>query len=208
MKSLLSAYKKRISPQKIYIYIDLNICKCIIIGGLTVSSIAMNIAGFPFFFWLHFSFFCMAYFFLFFCLCIIFRMLSLTCGLVALSLFANLMGKVILLVFCHCWHIASSMLDITLALIFSQLPHPECWMPRSHWRLSNGLLCLLGSRSVFVFRGPPFVLDVIRGFIPCEVSVTLWFVQQYRNPCCAVLLSSLLWLKPYWFLAHCLEYSE
>lgn len=35
------------------------------------------------------------------------------------------------------------------ALIFSQLPHPECWMPRSHWRLSKALglfFFLLGSR--------------------------------------------------------------
>lgn len=84
------------------------------------------------------------------------------------------------------------MLDITLALIFSQLPHPECWMPRSHWRLSIafGLLCLLGSwcspgSRVCVVCGVclqrlllfmymcnwPLAAEVP---VHCEVYVTLW----------------------------------
>lgn len=39
-------------------------------------------------------------------------------------------------------------LTLTLALIFSQLPHPECWMPRLPLEappVASGLLCLLGS---------------------------------------------------------------
>lgn len=83
------------------------------------------------------------------------------------------------------------MLDITLALIFSQLPHPECWMPRSHWRLSIafGLLlpawCSPGScvmecgagvclQMLFLFM---FICHwPLAAEIPvhCEVCVTLW----------------------------------
>lgn len=115
------------------------------------------------------------------------------------------------------------MLDITLALIFSQLPHPECWMPRSHWRLSIafGLLCLLGSWCSpgsrvcvvveFVSRGFCYVIICVIGLsqqrLQCTVkyvwhcghfTVCTWLPQFLL--CSTVLLPS--WLKPYWYSAH------
>lgn len=112
--------------------------------------------------------------------------------------------------------IASSMLDITLALIFSHLPHPECWMPRSHWRLSIafGLLCLLGSLmpAWFLCVCVVVMVDFVSGGSHIYVNVrlpsrsrgssTLWsicdtvdiivFVQTCHNTYCEVLFSSSL----------------
>lgn len=98
---------------------------------------------------------------------------------------------------CQCQPIASSMLDITLALIFSQLPHPECWMPRlplealnCFWLalpawflvlawfscLCGGGVCLL---MLFMFMcNWPLAAEVP---VHCEVCVILWsFYCSYR----------------------------
>lgn len=113
------------------------------------------------------------------------------------------------------------MLDMILALIFSQLPHPECWMPHSHWRLSIafGLLCLLGSRLVLVFcvvvefvsGGSCYLCICVIGLSEQRFQCTVKYVwhcghftvctglPQYLM-CSIVLLPS--WLKPYWYSAH------
>ena len=113
------------------------------------------------------------------------------------------------------------MLDTTLALIFSQLPHPECWMPHSHWRLSIafGLLCLLGS-----WCSPGSLVCVVMEFVSrgsCSLCICVIGLSQQRSQCtlkyvcghftvCTRLPQYLLcstvflpsWLKPYWYSAH------
>lgn len=152
MKPLLSAFKgfshkkiERLKHLQVHYYW----------WSFKASSISMTIAGYNFFS----CFFC-----LFLCLCFFSRMFygisfSWTASYLACSLWpavlwlfhwsANLPDeKVIRLSSVTASTSHHQMLDIILALIFSQLPHPECWMPHSHWRLSIafGLLCLLGSR--------------------------------------------------------------
>lgn len=114
------------------------------------------------------------------------------------------------------------MLDISLALIFSQLPHPECWMPRLPLEALNcfwlalpawflvlawfSCLCGGGVRlqtlSLFMCNWP------LAAEVPvhCEVCVRLWsFYCLHRITtvlivqCCS---PSPPWLKPYWYSAH------
>lgn len=140
MKSLLSAYKKRISPQKIYIYIDLNICKCIIIGGLTVSSIAMNIAGFPFFFFGYIFFFAWLIFFFSF----VYASYS-ACSLWPAALWLS-----------HClltwWEKSSSLFSVTAGT-----SHHQCltllwpWSSVSSHTLNAGCLAPIGGSQMACF---------------------------------------------------------
>ncbi len=107
--------------------------------------------------------------------------------------------------------IASSMLDITLALIFSQLPHPECWMPRLPLEALNcfwlAFACLgLGARLVsrvcvvveFVSRCSCYLCMCVTGLLQqrfsalwsvCDTVVILLFVQDYHSSYRAVLFS-------------------
>lgn len=112
--------------------------------------------------------------------------------------------------------------DITLALIFSQLPHPECWMPRLPLEALNcfwlalpawflvlvWLSCLCGGGVCLLVLllfmcNLPLIAEVP---VPCEVCVILWWYYclygittvlnvQYFSP-------PLSWLKPYWYSAH------
>lgn len=111
--------------------------------------------------------------------------------------------------------IASSVLDMILALIFSQLPHPECWMPHSQLEALN---CFWLALPAWVFRlvlvlvwwwwwslSPAadviYVLCIIvslashsRGsgapWSVCDTVVIWLFVQDYHSTSCAVLFSS------------------
>lgn len=112
------------------------------------------------------------------------------------------------------------MLDMTLALIFSQLPHPECWLPRSHWRLSIafGLLCLLGSLGaclvlVFVWwwsLSPEAPILYVWLASHSRGSSAVWHCGHFtvwyctRLPQCLLCSNVLLpsWLKPYSYSAH------
>lgn len=114
------------------------------------------------------------------------------------------------------------MLDITLALIFSQLPHPECWMPRLPLEALNcfwlafyllGSWCSPGSRVCVVVEFVSrcscyFCLNVIglwQQRFQCTVNmsdtvVIALFAQDYHSSYCT--FSSPSWLKPYWYSAH------
>lgn len=116
------------------------------------------------------------------------------------------------------------MLDISLALIFSQLPHPECWMPRLPLEALNcfwlalpawflvlaWFSCLCGGEvrlqtlSLFMCMcNWPLAAEVP---VHCELCVRLWsFYCLHRITtvlivqCCSL---SPPWLKPYWYSAH------
>lgn len=75
------------------------------------------------------------------------------------------------------------MLDITLALIFSQLPHPECWMPRLPLEALNcfWLACLLGSWCSLGFR-----VYVVVDFVwrrSCYLCICVIGLSQHRFQC-------------------------
>lgn len=127
--------------------------------------------------------------------------------------------KAISPVVCHCQPIASSMLDMTLALIFSQLPHPECWMPRSP---SGGSQLLLACFACLVSWCSPgsrvcVVVECVSGS-SCYLCICVIGLSQQRFQCtveyvwhcghfntvCIVQCCSLppSWLKPYWYSAH------
>lgn len=122
---------------------------------------------------------------------------AMTCSRVAFSMNCKLHEKAHPPLVCHCWPIASSMLDLTLALIFSQLPHPECWMPRLPLEALNcfwlalpawflmlaWFLCLCGGGVViYVYvslasrsRGSSALRSM------CDTVVILLSVQDYHN---------------------------
>ena len=122
------------------------------------------------------------------------------------------------------------MLDISLALIFSQLPHPECWMPRLPLEALNcfwlalpawflvlaWFSCLCGGggvrlQTLLLFMcvcNWPLAAEVP---VHCEVCVRLWsFYCLHRITtvlivqCCSPLSPHPPhpWLKPYWYSAH------
>lgn len=111
-------------------------------------------------------------------------------------------------------------LTLTLALIFSQLPHPECWMPRLPLEASPPprlllacFACLvpgagLGLVSMWWCCLCPDALVLYFFCIPaasCSRGATLWsFSSCCRITTVPVLLSfSLLsWLKLSWYSAH------
>lgn len=179
----------------------------------------MNIAGFPFFFGYFFSLFFVLHGLFFSFLCIIFRMLSLTCGLVALSLFANLMGEVILLfsVTAGTSHHQCLTLLWPWSSVSSHTLNAGCLAPigGSQMLLACFACLVLGACPVFVWcwsSEAPLYLNVIVIGLPQQRLHTLWSVCDYLV--CATIPQSLcsafvlpLWLKPYWFSAHCLFQS-
>lgn len=103
-------------------------------------------------------------------------------------------------------------LTLTLALIFSQLPHPECWMPRLPLEAPRLLLacfaCLVpGARLGLVSMWwrclcpDALVLFEFTQPLTAEVrycghlAVAAGFPQSFS-------FSLLMWLKPSWYSAH------
>lgn len=84
-------------------------------------------------------------------------------------------------------------LTLTLALIFSQLPHPECWMPRLPLEappVASGLLCLLGSwcspgSHVYVVTLFVSWRSCSRGLSQprCDTVVIWQLLQDYHSSC-------------------------
>lgn len=88
-------------------------------------------------------------------------------------------------------------LTLILALIFSQLPHPECWMPRLPLEtpplVASGLLCLLGSwcspgscvyvATLFMSWRSFFLRSRGLSQQRCDTVVIWQLLQDYHSSC-------------------------